>query len=193
MYHSQPLLPGQAFSFVKPCGVKLYQGEGEPVYMPTHVCESEVSILPSARLTVHDEVYFGMDGMWHVRSWMHGRPLTFRQQCGEGALIALLEGSGLAPYVATDREQDRIGWAVTDVDWPEPTPESLMVQVRVLGCYTDPLRPSVVRTFPRPLRWDQCQQLKDMELSDGLRLALDWLSPYVADPAAALRERGFAM
>ncbi len=193
--HPDPLEPGQAFSFVETVYAIECQGVMGTAFIATsrdHYKEwpGRRQVIGSGqRLVVQDEMYLVGDA-WYVRTWLpeldkFGKPLGFLQQLGPEVVQTFVP--------AWSRGHHMPGTcAVKDVGWPEPTPESLMVQVRVLSRWPNG---SARGRFEKrnPVCWRACERLAKMTLDQGLPEALQLLQGHVDDPAAALRARGFGV
>ena len=184
--YPDPLTPGQEFSFVNLVYAIVSPTTPSILVLVTPEAYESASvrkllISPDKRLIVRDGC---LDSdAWVVHGWLEvmARPVSFRQRLARGIARTFLQS--LDPVFEGTS-------AVTNVRWPQPTPKSLAIQVRVLSIWPpgNGQHPNV-----HYLSWDLCQQLAQLPLEQGLTLALAWLQPFVADPAAALRERGFAV
>jgi hypothetical protein len=192
--YEESISPGQAFSFCEAVRVATFHGNGVftsngRVLMPAPSAGGSPTfvISPSERLIAQESVEKdGVSGRLIVPAWYKGYAMVFDQCLGSDAVEELFFAS-MGPF------EQRGALCVENVTWPEPTPESLMVQVKVLGTWSNPKKPWRGNRYSRSIAWRDCEQLSKMPLEDGLPLALDMLArgKYVEDPKAALRERGF--
>lgn len=187
----EPLEPGQEFSFEETVYAAEFPGVDRSLFLPVSAkfygshsgrwCE----IQPGTRLIVQDELYIAIGDTWCVTARLPEMKcnLSFSQRVGEEALRAFF------PSYMWDSKQER-SLAVFEVRWPEPSPESLVVQVRVLSRWPEGW--TLGRRYSlNSIHWQKCEELGRMPLEQGLSLALEWLGRHLDDPAAALRERGF--
>jgi len=143
-----------------------------------------VTIGPSERLIVQDYPYIDMLARWCVPAWYDGRAMPF---------IQLLDAEVAKTFFPADMQPSKQHNArkVVNVAWPDPTPESLMVQVKVLSVWPQPMKPWQDRRRRKSIHWHDCMKLGAMPLEQGLPRAVEMLRGYVEDPAASLRERRF--
>lgn len=192
----EPLVPGQAFSFVEPVYAKLWQGIDRQVFTvlkdkseyEAHEGRKTV-VSPSQQLIVQEYVYLACFH-WLVPVWLPDEKCEM--SFGQRIDVSILRKRRKTWWFPENMEAHQEGaLAVTNVGWPEPTPESLMVQVRCLSYWSG--SPFDHQKSFRPVQWRECMKLLKMPLEEGVPLALEWLErgKYVSDPAAALRERGF--
>lgn len=192
--HLEPLLPGQAFSFVEPVYTKLWQGPGRRIFQPVRDYADyvrwqgpKVVVSPDLRLIVQEYVYLAAYH-WSVPTWLPNEDcgMSFTQRID---VSVLRQRKQWLPEGIEKYQEGTL--AVTNVGWPEPTLESLMVQVRSLSRWIG--SPFDHHLHPEPIQWRECQKLLKLSLKEGVGLALKWLERgrYIPDPAAALRERGF--
>lgn len=194
----EPLLPGQEFSFLDVVYAQWRKGSDESVFLPLRdlrefeKCQGrKVSISPKQRLIVQDEVGIGYGG-WRVNTWLPGENcmMVFEQRVDVEGLRRRIDRSRWC-YAERMEDSQVFTLEVANVGWPAPTPESLMVHVRCLSRWIGPAIDHK-KNYDQIL-WEKCRQLQTLPLGKGVELALKWLreGKYVADPVAALRERGF--
>lgn len=197
---AQPLRSGQEFSFTAPMRAYSYR-EGYPYGAydgALHPDKPDLQVAgvfkrvisPDERLIADDQMFMDIFGHWSLTAGVPGiGSLLFCQLLGE-------EHQHHIDRHALKQYSQRDGVEVKDVRWPDPTPESLVVHVRVLSRYgTDgSIENYRYRRFS-PIYWKKCEQLRQLPIEQGLIRAIEMLRgyQYIPDPAAALRERGFSI